>query len=57
MIEPDGVTFVHLAIVRDEQAEGVIPSLSAFKAFQAALKPNLVVPPQSEKWDVVDRSF
>lgn len=56
-LEPDGKTFVHLVVARDEAAQAVVPALDAFKAFQAALRPNLEVPPQTEHWTVVGSSF
>ncbi len=56
-LEPDGKTFVHVVVARDEAALGIVPSLEAFAAFQAALRPNLEVPPSSERWDVVGSSY
>lgn len=56
-LEPDGKTFVHVVIARDQAAQDVIPTLEAFKAFQAGLRPNLEVPPQTEAWQVVGSSF
>jgi putative heme iron utilization protein len=56
-LEPDGQTFVHLVVARDEPTMAIVPTLDAFKAFQAALRPNLEVPPQSERWQVVGSSF
>lgn len=57
LLEADGQTFVHLVVARDEVALGVVPTLEAFKAFQAALRPNLTAPPNSERWDVVGCSY
>lgn len=57
LMEPDGQTFVHLVVARDEAALGVVPTLAAFQAFQAALRPNLTAPPSSERWDVVGSSY
>lgn len=56
-VEPDGKTFVHLVVARDEATLGIVPTLEAFKAFQAALRPNLEVPPQTEHWDVAGSSY
>jgi hypothetical protein len=44
-------------VARDQQAQDLVPALAAFKAFQAALRPNLEVPPQTEAWQVVGSSF
>jgi putative heme iron utilization protein len=56
-LEPDGKTFLHVVVARDQQAQDLVPALAAFKAFQAALRPNLEVPPQTEAWQVVGTSF
>jgi len=56
-VEPDGQTFVHVVVARDEATLGIVPTLEAFKAFQAALRPNLEVPPNTEHWDVVGSSY
>lgn len=56
-IAPDGRTFVHLAIVRDDEAAKVIPSLPAFQTFRAGLKENAETPPAAEDWAVVGTSF
>lgn len=56
-LEPDGKTFVHVVVARDEASLGTVPTLEAFKAFQAALRPNLEAPPQTEHWGVVGSSY
>jgi putative heme iron utilization protein len=56
-LEPDGQTFVHVVVARDETTQAIVPTLEAFKAFQAALKPNLEGPPQTEHWEVVGSSY
>jgi hypothetical protein len=56
-LEPDGQTFVHMVVARDEATLGIVPTLEAFKAFQTALRPNLEVPPNTEHWDVVGSSY
>ncbi|MEM6991987.1 MAG: hypothetical protein AAF721_15870 [Myxococcota bacterium] len=56
-VEADGKTFVHIVVVRDEALKSVVPSTDAFKAFQAALKPNLEVPPANESWSLVGATY
>jgi len=56
-LEPDGKTFVHVLVARDEDARQVLPSLEAFNTFQAALRPNLEVPPEPQPWAVVGSSY
>jgi hypothetical protein len=56
-VEPDGVSFVHLVILRDEEASKVIPSLEAFGRFREALRGGAVSPPASEDWEVVGSNF
>jgi hypothetical protein len=46
-----------VVVARDEVTMAIVPTLDAFKAFQAALRPNLEVPPTSEHWDVVGSSY
>lgn len=36
---------------------GSSPPWRVFKAFQAALRPNLAAPPNTEHWDVVGCSY
>lgn len=54
---PDGKTFTHVVVLRDEEASGVVPSLDAFKTFQAQLRQNVEVPPAAEDWAVVGSSY
>jgi hypothetical protein len=55
-LEPDGRTFVHLAILGDPN-DNPIPKLPEFAAFQASLKGNLESPPESQDWQVVGANF
>lgn len=56
-VEPDGKTFVHVVILRDESLTEVIGNTDAFKAFQAGLKPNLEVPPEAVTWEVAGATY
>lgn len=56
-ITGEGRTFVHLVVLRDEEAQSVIPSLAAFQTFRTALKENAETPPAAEDWTVVGTSF
>lgn len=55
-VEPDGRTFVHLAMLRDPN-DNVIPGLPEFAAFREGLAGNLESPPETQDWDVVGTSF
>jgi len=56
-IEPDGRTFVHLVVARDEAARSIVPATDAFKTFQAALKQNVESPPATETWSVAGATY
>jgi hypothetical protein len=55
-LEPDGRTFVHLAMLRDPN-DNPIPGLPEFAAFRDGLKGNLESPPDTQDWDVVGANF
>jgi hypothetical protein len=55
-VEPDGRTFVHLAILSDPN-DNPIPGLPEFAAFREGLKGNLESPPDTQDWEVVGASW
>ena len=52
IVGEDGVTFTHIAIVEDK-GSNPLPSLEAFKAFQAGLGERCEVLPQATWGDVI----
>jgi hypothetical protein len=55
-VEPDGRTFVHLAILSDPN-DNPIPHLLEFVAFREGLVGNLEGPPDTQDWEVVGASW
>jgi hypothetical protein len=53
-LHADGRTFMHFVHQDSVEAEPFPTSLAAFKQFQAALKPNLEMPPKVEQFTLVD---
>ena len=49
----DGVTFVHIASVETEDGSNPLPSLAAFKKFQAGLKERCDEPPAPTEGTIV----
>jgi hypothetical protein len=56
-IKEDRVSFVHIAISKDEESSNIITNLKAFKKFREGLKAGLVSQPKSENLKVVNSSF
>ena len=52
-LRPDGVTFVHLVVARDEAAMKIVPNLADFRVFREALRTGAESPPENESWSVV----
>ena len=55
-VEPDGRTFVHLAIVADPD-NNPIPKLPEFAAFRQGLAGNVEAPPDSHDCELVGCNF
>jgi hypothetical protein len=55
-VEPDGCTFVHLAMLSDPN-DNPIPGLPEFAAFRTGLTGNLESPPDTQDWEVVGANF
>jgi hypothetical protein len=53
-VQEDGRTFMHVVHQNTTQAEQFPTSLASFKHFQAQLRPNLEVPPKTERFWLVD---
>ncbi len=51
--KPDGVTFVHIALLDGPEAQSRLTGTAAFQAFQADLKSRCAVPPKPEPLELV----
>jgi len=56
-VQEDGRTFMHFVHQATTEAEQFPTSLAAFKHFQTQLRPNLEVPPKTERLSLVDSSL
>jgi len=56
-LQEDGRTFMHFVHQNTAEAEQFPTSLASFKRFQAQLRPNLEVPPKTERFALVDSSL
>lgn len=46
-VQPDGVSFVHIASIETEDGSNPLTESAAFKAFQAGIKDRCEVPPKA----------
>ncbi len=53
-VQEDGRTFMHVVHQNTPDAEQFPTSLASFKHFQAQLRPNLEMPPRTERFALVD---
>ena len=53
-VQEDGRTFMHFVHQNSAEAEQFPTSLASFQHFQTQLRPNLEVPPKTERFSLVD---
>ena len=56
-LAPNGKTFRHVLLMRDDEARAQLTGLASFQAFQAALRPNLEAAPEVEDWALVGSNY